>query len=151
MSATQPNRLSDPTEVVRSILAESMVPLDEPAFEKAREAFYRAYNNAYSHPLPSDEAHAHDEATREGLEAFLATYLARPVEPLVEHAPIDVRGVQLDVTAGHGPDWFAMYMDSGRYGTTFQSALYLRRAELRALRDRLDAIDRAMPEPEAGR
>ena len=48
----------------------------------------------------------------------------------------------LDVVAVHGPDWFPLSIGTGdRLGLT----LYLRRAELIQLRDRLDEIDKAMP------
>ena len=57
--------------------------------------------------------------------------------------PIMVGGVQVEVEP-HAPDWFPLYIRDGRLSIT----LYLRRSELRALRDRLDEIDKAMPEPE---
>lgn len=67
--------LTDPLEVARSILAESMVPLDGPAFEKARVEFGRAYAHAYKPTLPSEHDEAHDEALCEALQAFIGAYL----------------------------------------------------------------------------
>lgn len=44
----------------------------------------------------------------------------------------------------HGPDWFPLHLDAGPLHTT----IYLHRDELRALRDRLDEIDRTVKEPD---
>jgi len=56
-----------------------------------------------------------------------------------------IDGVSVRIDACHGPDWFPLYITSG---TRYSSTLYLRRDDLRALRDRLDEIDKAFPEPE---
>ncbi len=48
----------------------------------------------------------------------------------------------IDVVCVHGPNWFPLQIGAGALNVT----LYLRRAELRRLRDRLDAIDRAFPD-----
>lgn len=65
----------------------------------------------------------------------------------VERAePITVGvGTCVDVDASHGPDWFPLFVHSGMHRTT----LYLRRAQLHALRCRLDEIDDTLPQPEA--
>jgi hypothetical protein len=52
-------------------------------------------------------------------------------------------GVHVDVRAMHGPDWFPLRIDAGRWTST----LYLNRAELHALRLRLDEIDDGFPHP----
>lgn len=66
------------------------------------------------------------------------------------HDPIDLRsGVILDVAAAFGPDWFALTVGDGIDRTTLNVTVYLRRRELRALRDRLHAIDSAFPEPQS--
>ena len=57
--------------------------------------------------------------------------------------PISIPPVSVAVAAAYGPDWFPLYIKA----TPLDITLYLRRAELRALRDRLDEIDRAFPEP----
>ena len=61
----------------------------------------------------------------------------RPLEPIM------VGGVRVEVKP-HAPDWFPLHISDGRLNIT----LYLKRSELRALLDRLDEIDKAMPEPE---
>ena len=67
--------LADPLEVAKAILAESMMPLDDRAFEKARVEFGRAYAHAYKPTLPSEHDEAHDEALCEALQACIGTYL----------------------------------------------------------------------------
>jgi hypothetical protein len=47
----------------------------------------------------------------------------------------------IEVRDSTGPNWFAFEIAADRYNTT----VYLRRSELRALRDRLDEIDHAHP------
>lgn len=60
--------------------------------------------------------------------------------------PITVEvGTTIEVGADHGPDWFPLNIRSGLHSTT----LYLRRAQLHALRERLDEIDHGVPQPEA--
>lgn len=75
MSTAHPDTLTDPVDVARSILAESMTPLDGGAFDRARVEFGRAYARAYKPSLPSEHDEAHDEALGEALQAFLGTYL----------------------------------------------------------------------------
>lgn len=60
--------------------------------------------------------------------------------------PILVGNIPVEVGTEHGPDWFPVRI--GTLGSRLSMTLYLRRSELRALRDRLDEIDRGMPEPE---
>ena len=67
-------------------------------------------------------------------------------KPVAEYAGFKVGTSTVDVVACHGPDWFPLCVDS-RSRSCF--TLYMRRADLRRLRDRLDAIDKAFPEPEA--
>jgi hypothetical protein len=67
----------------------------------------------------------------------------RAVPPVLRvgqfHAPTTI-----EVHDTTGPNWFPLYVKAGEiYSTT----VYLRRSELRALRDRLDEIDRSHPEP----
>jgi hypothetical protein len=50
-------------------------------------------------------------------------------------------GVHITVRDTHGDDWFPVYIDAGRWAST----MFLRRAELHALRVRLDEIDDALP------
>lgn len=67
-----------------------------------------------------------------------------PVVTEVETEPITLHiGTTIHAAARYGPDWFALSIDSGRHQTT----VYLRRAQLRALRVDLDRIDAQMPDP----
>ena len=54
-------------------------------------------------------------------------------------------GTTVAVAPLHHPDWFPLYIESGLHWTT----LYLRRAQLHALRLQLDEIDDTFPQPEA--
>lgn len=55
-------------------------------------------------------------------------------------------GVGVDVSTAHGNDWFPLRIDAGLWTST----LYLKRAQLKALRQRLDQIDDTLPEVEQG-
>lgn len=56
--------------------------------------------------------------------------------------PITVTiGTTVEVSAAHGANWFPLHIASGLHSTT----VYLRRAQLHALRCRLDEIDDGMP------
>jgi hypothetical protein len=68
-------------------------------------------------------------------------------DPTHRPEPITVGvGTTIEV-AVHGPDWFPVNITSGRHQTT----LYLRRAQLHALRVQLDEIDYTTPQPEVQR
>ena len=66
------------------------------------------------------------------------------VQTTDRYAPINVGNTTVDIRASTS-DWFALYI--GTAGTRHQTTLYLKRCDLRALRDRLNDIDLAMPEP----
>lgn len=56
--------------------------------------------------------------------------------------------LEVEVRDCHGDNWFPVHIDvPGSYNST----LYLRRAQLHALRVRLDEIDDGLPQPEPGR
>jgi exonuclease V gamma subunit len=62
-------------DAARIVELHPLPPFDEQAFEAASEVFHRAYHSAWNAHPPLDRGEqAHDEATVEGLLAFLGTY-----------------------------------------------------------------------------